>query len=295
MVGHVWVKRLFIDRNYKNSEKAEDYIMVKAKVYDNEYIMDNDPDYVRMLQNLPYERRRAMLDGDWDVFEGQFFPEFNRDIHVITPFKIPSDWRIFRTRDYGLDKLACYWVACDYQNTFYVYKELYESNLIVSEAGRKINEMTDEKIYLDLIPPDLYNKNSQTGKSAADIFYKESGHILTKANNDRPNGWLAVKEMLALKKNMFGDYKPQIYIFDNCVNLIRCMPELVYNPKKPNDCATEPHEITHAPDAIRYLCASWTTPPTKREVIEEMEYSPLDTYSRLKELEQEGDYYEGDY
>lgn len=294
-VGHQWFKRLFIDKQYQQSEKPEDYTMIRARVYDNEFIMENDPNYVRMLQNLPTERRKAMLDGDWDAFEGQFFPEFNRDIHVVKPFKPDSTYRIFRTRDYGLDMCATYWAACDYENNFYIYKELYEPNLIVSEAGRKINDMTDEKIYIDFAPPDLYNKNSQTGKSAVDIFYSSSGHILTKANNDRPNGWLAVKEMLALKKDSQGNFRPQLYICENCTNLIRTLPLLVFDPKKPEDCLKDPHEITHAPDALRYLCASWTSAPVRRQEIEEKAYTPLDNYARFKEENAEGDYYEGNF
>lgn len=292
-VGHQWFKRLFIDKKYKQSEKPEDYAMIRAKVYDNEFIMDNDPDYVRALQNLPSERRKAMLDGDWDAFEGQFFPEFNRDIHVIKSFTPDSSYRIFRTRDYGLDMLACYWVACDTENNFYVYKELYESGLIVSDAGRKINEMTNEKIYVDFAPPDLYNKNSQTGKSAVDLFYSECGHILTKANNDRANGWLAVKEMLKVRQDYQGNYNPKLFICENCTNLIRTLPLLVFDPKHPEDCLKDPHEITHAPDALRYLCASWTNPPIKAQEIEETIKTPLDTYKILKEENQEGDYYEG--
>lgn len=294
-VGHQWFKRLFIDKQYQQSEKPEDYTMIRARVYDNEFIMENDPNYVRMLQNLPTERRKAMLDGDWDAFEGQFFPEFNRDIHVVKPFKPDATYRIFRTRDYGLDMCATYWAACDYENNFYIYKELYEPNLIVSEAGRKINDMTDEKIYIDFAPPDLYNKNSQTGKSAVDIFYSSSGHILTKANNDRPNGWLAVKEMLALKKDSQGNFRPQLYICENCTNLIRTLPLLVFDPKKPEDCLKDPHEITHAPDALRYLCASWTSAPVRRQEIEERSYTPLDNYARFKEENEEGDYYEGNF
>lgn len=294
-VGHAWIKRLFIDRNYRNKEKAENYSMTRSLVYDNDFIMDNDPDYVTKLENLPTERRKAMLEGDWDVFEGQFFSEFNPAIHVITPFKIPSDWRIFRTRDYGLDMLACYWVACDYDNNFYVYKELYEPNLIVSEAGRKINEMTKEPIYMDLAPPDLYNKNSQTGKSAVDIFYSECGHVLTKANNDRENGWLAMKEMLALRKDNQGNYKPKLFFFENCKNIIRCIPQLVYDSKKYNDCSKEPHEITHAPDAIRYLCASWTYAPIKASEIHVEEETPFTLYQKMKHQNTEGDYYDGNF
>ena len=190
---------------------------------------------------------------------------------------------------------ATYWAACDYENNFYIYKELYEPGLIVSEAGRRINSMTDEKIYIDFAPPDLYNKNSQTGKSAADIFYSDCGHILTKANNDRPNGWLAVKEMLALKKDSQGNYKPKLFICENCVNLIRTLPLLVFDPKKPDDCLKDPHEITHAPDSLRYLCASWTSAPVRIQDIEERVYTPLDTYSRFKNENEEGDYYEGNF
>ena len=126
-VGHTWVKRLFIDRDYQGNERPEDYTFIKSLVYDNKFLMDNDPDYIRTLENLPENRRKAMLDGDWDIFEGQYFPEFSRDIHVIEPFAIPSDWRRYRALDYGLDMLACYWIAVDGQNKSYVYKELYRT------------------------------------------------------------------------------------------------------------------------------------------------------------------------
>ncbi len=42
-VGHHWVKRLFVDRNYKNSENPEDYTFIQARVYDNKQLMDNHP------------------------------------------------------------------------------------------------------------------------------------------------------------------------------------------------------------------------------------------------------------
>ena len=99
--------------------------------------MENNPEYVQELERLPDKLRRAMLYGDWDAFEGQFFEEFDRDIRVIQPFVIPKEWRIYRTRDYGLDMLACYWIALDHDNNAYVFKELYESGLIVSEAGKR--------------------------------------------------------------------------------------------------------------------------------------------------------------
>jgi phage terminase large subunit len=264
-IGHQWVKQKFIDNPECNKPNSE-HVFIPSNVYDNEFYMENDPDYIKKLEALPEKKRRALLYGDWDAFEGQFFEEFDRDIHVIDPFPIPKDWRIYRTRDYGLDMLACYWIALDYENNAYVFRELYESGLIVSEAGKKINDMTTEKIYMDIAPPDLYNRNAQTGKSAADIFYEESGHYLTKGNNDRVNGWLAVKEWLAMVQDQQGGEHPKLRIFKSCPNLIQTLPLLIYDTKNPNDVATEPHEITHGPDSLRYFCASWSSAPNKSPV-----------------------------
>jgi phage terminase large subunit len=62
--------------------------------------MENDPDYVRVLENLPEDRKKAMLYGNWDVFEGQYFQEFDRQVHVIEPFEIPSHWKRYVAMDY---------------------------------------------------------------------------------------------------------------------------------------------------------------------------------------------------
>ena len=101
--------------------------------------------------------------------------------------------------------------------------------------------------------------------------------------------------MLALKQNNAGEYKPKLFICENCTNLIRTLPLLVYDPKKPDDCLKDPHEITHAPDALRYLCASWTNAPVKQAEYEEKIYTPLDYIKRLRDENQEGDYYEGNF
>ena len=89
-VGHAWFKRLFIDRDYVKQERAEDYTFIQATVYDNPWLVKNSPNYVQSLENLPEDRKRAMLYGDWDVFEGQYFPEFRRETHVCEAFPIPE-------------------------------------------------------------------------------------------------------------------------------------------------------------------------------------------------------------
>ena len=282
-VGHSWVKERFIDVGEPNkihevildNGKKNTVIFIPSFVQDNMFLLNNDPDYINRLELLPEKERQALLYGDWDIFDGQFFTEFNRNIHVCTPFEIPRDWRIYRTRDYGLDMCATYWIAMDYQMNIYVYKELYESDLIVSEAGRKINEMTNEKIQIDYAPPDLWNRNKDTGKSTADIF-AESGQYLTKADNNRVTGWLAVHEWLKPYTDEQGQLNSKLKIFSNCVNLIRTLPAVQHDEKNPNDVAVEPHELTHAPDALRYFCTMWQSPLVARKEKPKGTYTPTE-------------------
>jgi len=262
-VGHSWVKRLFIDKDYRASERSEDYTFIKSLVYDNDFLMRTDPDYVRALENLPEDRKKAMLYGDWDIFEGQYFSEFRRDIHVIDPLPIPTGWRRYRTIDYGLDMLACYWIAVDSRGKAYAYKELYQSGLVISDAAKEIIRINGtDKIHCTFAPPDLWNRRQETGKSAADLF-RESGVSLVRANNDRVQGWYNLKEWLKPYKDEQGVTTAAFQIFTTCPNLIRTLPQLQFDDHDPNDVATEPHELTHGPDAIRYFLAGRPRPNTQ--------------------------------
>lgn len=267
-VGHNWVKERFIDIGAPNvihtckleTGETTTRIFIPSLVQDNKFMLTYDPDYIKRLDTLPEKERRALKYGDWDIFDGQFFTEFKRDIHVIEPFEIPKDWYIYFVMDYGLDKLAGYWIAVDYNNNAYVFREVYESNLLVSQARDKIKEMTNEPIYLYLAPPDLWNRHKETGKSTADIF--EEGDItLYKTNNDRIQGWLQMKEWLKPYKDEQGCMTARLKIFSTCKNLIRCLPQVQHDEKRVGDIANEPHELTHSVDAIRGFCVYWTQEP----------------------------------
>lgn len=267
-VGHNWVKERFIDIGAPNvihtckleTGETTTRIFIPSLVQDNKFMLTYDPDYIKRLDALPEKERRALKYGDWDIFDGQFFTEFKRDIHVIEPFEIPKDWYIYFVMDYGLDKLAGYWIAVDYNNNAYVFREVYESNLLVSQARDKIKEMTNEQIYLYLAPPDLWNRHKETGKSTADIF--EEGDItLYKTNNDRIQGWLQMKEWLKPYKDEQGFMTAKLKIFNTCKNLIRCLPQIQHDEKRVGDIANEPHELTHSVDAIRGFCVYWTQEP----------------------------------
>ena len=253
-VGHDWFKRLFVDRQYRGNEKAKNYAFIRSLVFDNGYIMENNPEYVEALMALPEKRRAAMLYGDWDSFEGAFFPEFCKDVHVCRPFPIPAHWQKFRGLDYGLDMTACLWIAVSPEGRLFVYRELYESGLLLSEAAKEIRRLTPsaESIRYTVASPDLWNRRQESGKSGAEVMSAAGLTGLKKAQNERINGWRVVREYLKDGDNG----KSGVCIFDCCENLIRCLPLLRFDENVKEDAAGTPHEITHAPEALRYALMS---------------------------------------
>lgn len=256
-VGFLWVKRLFVSREYLEGENPDEYLFIQSLVDDNEILMRKNPDYVKQLDSLPEGMRERWRYGSWDVAEGQYFSEFRRDIHVCEPFPLQREWRRYIAIDYGLDMLAAYWIAVDNGANCYVYKEYCSPDLPISVAARAILDNTEpgENIYAVLAPPDLWNRSQETGKSKALLFY-EAGLELTKSNNDREAGWLAIKELL--KQDAEGNSR--LHIFKNCPKLIKNLPELLRDPRRPTDTMNEPHEITHSPDALRYFAIYWVSP-----------------------------------
>ena len=262
-VGHTWVKKRWIDELTPDTVKQigkTTRVFLPAKVQDNNFIMDNDPDYLDRLLMLPDAQRKALLDGSWDIFEGQYFAEFDRSIHVCEPFKLDPSWRRFRAFDYGLDCFACLWFAVTSDRQVYVYTEVSESNLPISQAAIMAVERTDETIYCTYAPPDMWSRAQETGQCKADIFYT-NGLALTKSSNDRETGWLAIKELLRIDTNG----QARLHIFSSCRELIRCLPMLQIDPRRPTDCLTEPHEITHICDALRGFAISWARPAPEQD------------------------------
>ena len=263
-VGHFWVKRLFVDRKFKDEENPDDYVFIQATVDDNKNI---DKEYVNVLNNLPEDVRRAHRYGDWNALSGVYFEEFTDGLHTCKPFQIPKHWKRYRSMDYGLDMHFCIWVAVDEDGRCYVYRQFAQANMIVSEAAQIQRELTraDEEIGYTIAPPDLWARNRETGKSQA-ITFAENGVVLFKADNNRKQGWYALKELLKIQP----DGKPGIIIFDTCASLIDCLKCLQHDKTDPNDVSKQPHELTHGPDALRYFAQTYVL-PAEQEVVQEEE------------------------
>ncbi|HEY4683128.1 MAG TPA: phage terminase large subunit [Candidatus Acidoferrales bacterium] len=259
--GHAWVKRLWIEKQLnpeeqEAGERARDYDFIPAKVRDNPYLVENDPGYLNRLASLPPAVRRALLEGDWDLFEGQVFTEFRKEIHVVPSgeYRVPSLgawWPRWRAIDWGYTQPACcLWFCREPKGRTYVYRELYKTGMLVSEFAKRVKEMDGgEQIETCYLDPACWQKSGAVEQSISEQFAEHFS--VQPADNDRLGGKQLVHEMLRVGCRVPGAESGRgLQIFENCTNLIRTLPQLVYDTVKVEDVDSDGED--HAYDALRY-------------------------------------------
>lgn len=305
-IGHNWVKQRFISGfeagvEHTDSATGMTRIFIPSFVSDNIFLMRSDPKYKKRLELLPEAEKKALLYGEWDIFDGQVFAEWRnnpqgyklrRDTHVIEPFEIPRQWRRFRAFDFGYSKpFAVAWFAIDNDGCVYNYRELYgctgtpdvgvrwTAQRIAAEIKAiEANEESDFPItgYAD---PAIWNNTGSAEGSIAEMMEKE-GIYFEKGKNDRLAGKMQVHYRLAFD----GDGFPRMYVFSNCKNMIRTLPMLRYDSVNPEDVDTRQED--HLYDALKYFLMSDPIPPRSGAEEKFLSYNPLaeesfDDYNRF--------------
>lgn len=263
--GVAWVKPRWIDDALPLEVHVEETtldsgevrrlkrVFVPAKLADNKYI--NADAYRQGLAMLDAATRKALEDGNWDVIEGAYFPEFDREVHVIAPFEIPSWWRRIGGYDFGIAAPAAHlWCAFDGDGTAYFYREFYARNMTLPEQAAAIKgaEGPGERIDYRVADPSIFNR-SGAGPPIASQFV-DLGLPFRRANNARVDGWARLRGYLRPSvrwQESEGSpviLKPRMFIFSTCPNFIRTLPLLVHSDKNPEDCDSAGDD--HLPDCI---------------------------------------------
>ena len=271
--GHRWVKKLFIDQGQFNKSfwatdefgeiirwpkghTREDEPLFKRKfipatLFDNPYL-SIDGMYEANLLSLPEQQRRQLLEGDWDINEGAAFPEFNRKIHVIEPFDIPSSWVKFRSCDYGYGSYTgVVWIAIDPSSEqLVVYRELYVSKVVATDLADMVLQAEEgEKMRYGVLDSSLWHNRGDTGPSLAEQMIMKGCRWRP---SDRSKGSrVAGKNELhrRLQVDQFTE-EPRLVVFNTCTNLISQLPALPLSKNNPEDVDT--HSEDHLYDALRY-------------------------------------------
>lgn len=272
--GHGFAKKTFVEPHRSGTEK--DTAFIPATYNDNPNLNDEYRDY---LEALPGQLGKAWREGDFDIMAGQYFTEWNHNVHVVEPFEIPEGWTKFASMDYGYEApSAILWYAVDPDGKVYIYRELYKTGLTYSMLADEFATMTthNEKISYLVCDPSIWNKDGRSdgGISGAEIFetrYREvtgRGIQLERGNNDRIQGWGVVREFLRVYK--FGKEEKitsKLQIFENCYNLIRTIPLQIHDDKHPEDLDTTLDD--HIEDSLRYGLMSKPKPKITNSEIED--------------------------
>ncbi len=258
-MGHAWVKQRFIDPAPDGGAwrvELEDGVVwtrrfIPARLDDNPHI---DKRYVLMLNQLPEAERRALRDGDWNVFSGQVFTEWSGMWHVVEDFEVPSSWQRFMSLDWGYAKPFCVlWGAVDHDGCIHVYREWYGCkgsdrlneglHMTAPDVARGILEReAGEDIAYRVADPACWASIGSSAPSIAEEFAL-SGVPLQRADNDRRQGLHQVH--LRLQHGM-------LKVFRSCHYARMLIPAMVYDKRNPEDVDTEGPD--HLYDALRYLC-----------------------------------------
>jgi len=283
-VGHGWVKARFIDAAPPDTVITTPQgtrRFIPSKVQDNRFLMQSDPEYIERLKNLSENEQKALLYGSWDVFEGQYFTEWDRDKHVCRPFEIPADWRKFRSMDWGYNDPCCVlWYAVGPDGTVYVYRELYVRLMMSPDVADEVRRLSEgEEINYTAASPDMWAERGIadiSGVTIAEVFAKH-GVPLIRADNTRVSGWQRVREYLRsplLPEG--GTGRPRLQVFSTCTNLIRTLPVMTYDRHRVEDMGDGLED--HACESLRYGLMSRPSPAREQEKREKREkaYDPLD-------------------
>lgn len=257
-LSHAFLKKKFLEPYRAGAETSTRFI--PATVYDNRRV---DRFYLAKLQALTGWKRKAWLDGDPDIFAGQYFEEFRHDKHVIEPRDLfdfaAAGCEFWIAIDYGYRHWTVCYLFTEFDGIIYCLDEFAARNQLISSNCEGIKEMLArwglevEDLINAVAGPDVFATKGDSGESFADNF-AEHGIYLRAANASRRPGWGKIVDLLGDEKQ---GIEPSLKISSKCTGLIERLPALMHDPKNPEDvlkvnCDENGEGGDDHPDAFRY-------------------------------------------
>jgi hypothetical protein len=246
--------------------------------------LDDNPDkefvaqYRRTLLAAPPHIRQAQLYGNWYVTAGSFYgAEWNSRIHVCDPFRIPKDWKVFRSMDWGF-KLpgVIHWWAMDRDETLFCIKEVMFKGKLDREVAEIVLDV-ERSLKLDLVdgsrslitgPADtqLWEERGDSGKTKAQTFL-ENGVAWTKAVKGPGSRQRNAEHLMARLKGTGGSGAGVVF-FRTCGHIVRWIPSVQTDPdnsEQPVDSMND-HEGDACFYAMHFASRGWKGIPERVRV-----------------------------
>ncbi len=267
-----WSSAHFVKRRFFDVNDDPDIMAITTNYKCNEFLDEADRKMFERMKRDDPDRYLVAGLGNWGLDGGQFFKQWRDSLHIVKPFKIPTNWIKWRVMDWGSSRpYACYWIAVDYDGNAYVYRELYgyggkpnvgTGETTVEVAKRIIeNEPKDEEIYNAILDNACWAKIGISGANDTsvsiadqinDVLYDANRERFNPCKKGREHGAEELRRRLVGKFNKEGKQIPAIYFFENCVHAIRTIPMLTFDSHNPEKYDTNGED--HATDAIIYFC-----------------------------------------
>ena len=234
-------------------EKPDDVAFIPSTYKQNPFLNE---EYIDYLENLTGPLGEAWREGNFDIFEGQFFREWRRNIHTCKPFipkvDIPKyggmDWG--RTAPFVFLSGAFDVVKLEDGRVFHrvwIYKEVDGTEKNPKDWAKEIKRRVDLSEFIKIRgDPAMFTKGDDNSISISDQFKKE-GIVIKRASNDRIGGWSIVHDWLSIAP----DGLPYLLVTEDCTDLIKTFPELIHDEIKVEDVDTTGND--HWADALRYM------------------------------------------
>lgn len=277
-IGHGWVKQRFItskdplvkyvpEEPYTDPETGMSRVFIPAYIADNPISMFRDS-YIQVLNAIPDPQlRAALLEGDWNVFEGQVYTEWDKNRHIVQ--HLPHHWDEQRNElvdilsvckkyvgfDWGYNDWACAtWIAVapesqDGVKHLYVYREIYDRQRSPAWWAEQIANITsNEPIEYLILPHDCFshlggNQTIARTFSDAGLHYLRADSLSHAAKMHRQ---ALLHQLLEISK----DGEPYLQFSAACPNAIRTIPDLPYSDTKPEEISDKAED--HAYDSLTY-------------------------------------------
>ena len=240
-IGHDYVKRLFVEPARTVETQTR---FIPARYSDNPWL---NKEYIQYLEDLGGSLGRAWRDGDFDIFEGQYFSEWREEKHVVEPFEIPDTWRRIRCIDHGRTApTACLWGAIDYDGKIYWYREYHKVGVDADVNAQAIAQLSEGENYDFTVLDSACFSHTGSGETIGEIYARNDVAAMPSPKKNRLAGWSLFHEYLRLDE----ETTPRMLFFKTCYNAIRTIPTLIHDERHPEDLDTsgEDHEV----DAISY-------------------------------------------
>lgn len=240
-----------------------------------------DKKEIKLLENsMDEEELTSRRYGKFRSANGLVYPSFDERVHVIEPFDVPFEWQDVISIDPGLNNpLSAHWYAADYDGNVFVIAEHYEAGKDIDYHAERIKNIcktlgwhSDGKGRIEAIIDSAANQRTlASSKSVAELFYERDILVNTNVNKDVFSGIARVKSYLN-----FSNGLPNLYIFKNCVNMIREFKGYFWgngdSPVKRDD---------HAMDELRYYLM---TKPKSVEPVKEKTEIQKDKERKMRKI-----------